>query len=131
METKVANQLNPLVLAFLGDAEFTLFVRKRLVAMHDMKSGGLHKLTSKYVSARAQAKIYEEIGEFLTENESEIARRCRNSHNVSKAKNAGLADYKKATALEGVIGFLSLTDYPRCEQVMQKSVEIIEREEQL
>ena len=128
MEKKDANQLNPLVLAFLGDAEFTLFVRKRLVGAHDLKSGGLHRLTSKYVSAKAQAKIYDEILDFLTDEEKEIARRSRNSHNISKAKNAGLADYKRATALEGVIGYLSLIDEVRCKEVMLKSVEIIEKE---
>lgn len=129
MDKKDANQLNPLVLAFLGDAEFTLFVRKRLVMTHDLKSGGLHRLASKFVSAKAQAKIYDEIVDFLTDEEKEIARRSRNSHNISKAKNAGLADYKRATALEGVIGYLSLTDKVRCEEIMLKSVEIIEKEQ--
>lgn len=128
MEVKEANQLNTLTLAFLGDAEYTLFVRKRLVENHDLKSGSLHELTSKFVCATAQAKCYDALTEFLTEEEREIGRRCRNTHNPTKAKNASLADYKKATALEGVIGYLSLTNEQRMRELMQKSIDIIEEE---
>lgn len=130
MEKTKANQLSPLVLAFLGDAEFTLCVRRMLVESHDLKSGGLHKMASRFVCARAQAVAMDGLGEALTDEEREIGKRCRNAHNTSKAKNAGLADYKKATALEGIIGFLSLTDKPRCEEIMRLSIEIIGREEQ-
>ncbi len=129
METKDANQLNPITLAFLGDAEYTLFVRKRLVTTSDLKSGRLHERTSKYVCASSQARCYDGLRDFLTEKESEIGRRCRNAHSATKAKNATLADYKKATAFEGVIGFLSLTDEKRMMQLMQKSIEIIEAED--
>lgn len=63
----------------------------------------------------------------FTDEESEIARRSRNSHNTSKAKNAGLSDYKKATALEGVFGFLRITGrIERLEELMKRGVDIIE-----
>lgn len=130
MDKKDANQLNTLSLAFLGDAEYTLFVRKRLVEHHDHKSGALHEITSKYVCAKAQAKCFDALDEFFTDEEKEIGRRCRNTHNPTKAKNATLADYKKATALEGVIGYLSLTNHERMMAVMEKSVEIIEKEKE-
>ena len=128
MEKQQALQLSALSLAFLGDAEYTLFVRKKLIGAHDLKSGGLQFLASKYVCAKAQAKSYDVISSQFSEEETELAKRCRNAHNLSKAKNVGLADYKKATALEGVIGYLSLVDYARAEEIMHKSMEVIEGE---
>jgi RNase3 domain protein len=127
MEAKYAIQLNPLSLAFLGDAAFTLYVRERLINEHDGKSGYLHGLASRLVCAAAQAKMLDALSPSFTDEESEIARRSRNSHNTSKAKNAGLSDYKKATALEGVFGFLRITGrIERLEELMKRGVDIIE-----
>ena len=127
MECKDAIQLNSLTLAFLGDAVFTLFVREKLVTKYDCKSGRLHKLASGYVCAASQAKMLEGITPLLTDEEKEVARRCRNCHNPSHAKNAALSDYKKATALEGVLGFLRLTEQnKRMNELMQKCMEIID-----
>ncbi len=123
MEVKDAIQLNPLSLAFLGDAVFTLFVREKLVDNHDFKSGYLHKMASSFVCAAAQAQMLDAIAEDLTPEEREIARRSRNCHNVSKAKNAALGVYKKATALEGVLGFLKITGQTeRLYYLMEKCV---------
>ena len=125
MEEKDAVQLNSLSLAFLGDSVFTLFVREYLVNRHDGKSGFLHKLASTYVCAAAQAKMIDGISGELTETESEIARRARNCHTASKAKNASLSDYKKATMLEAVLGFLKITgNEVRLNELMNKCIEI-------
>lgn len=127
MESKDATQLNSLTLAFLGDAVFTLFVREKLVTGHDCKSGRLHKMASDYVCAASQARMLEGITPVLTEEEKEVARRCRNCHNPSHAKNAALSDYKKATALEGVLGFLRLTGQnERLNELMNKCTGIID-----
>lgn len=127
MESKDATQLNSLTLAFLGDAVFTLFVREKLVTEHDCKSGRLHKMASDYVCAASQARMLEGITPVLTEEEKEVARRCRNCHNPSHAKNAALSDYKKATALEGVLGFLRLTGQnERLDELMNKCTGIID-----
>ena len=127
MESKDATQLNSLTLAFLGDAVFTLFVREKLVTEHDCKSGRLHKMASDYVCAASQARMLEGITPVLTEEEKEVARRCRNCHNPSHAKNAALSDYKKATALEGVLGFLRLTGQnERLNELMNKCTGIID-----
>lgn len=105
MEVKDAIQLNPLSLAFLGDAVFTLFVREKLVDNHDFKSGYLHKMASSFVCAAAQAQMLDAIAEDLTPEEREIARRSRNCHNVSKAKNAALGVYKKSHRAGRSAGF--------------------------
>lgn len=127
MDEKDANQLNPLSLAFLGDAVFTLFVREYTLACHDGKSGALHKMTSALVCAEAQAKMLDGIADELSETEREIARRARNCHNNTKAKNASLSVYKKATALEGVLGYLWISDkHDRATELMKKCVNYFE-----
>ena len=110
MEPAKAKALNSLVLAFVGDAVHTLYVREKLVHVSDAKAGVLHKEVTAYVKASAQAKLAEQWQDRFTEEESEIFYRGRNSKNQTKAKNASVEDYRKATGLEAVIGYLYLTD---------------------
>ncbi len=129
MEENKANQLNPLSLAFVGDAVFTLFIRTKLALEHDNKAGALHSMANKYVKATAQAKIEDKLAPLFTQRESDIARRARNHHNSTKAKNATLADYKKATAFEAVLGYLTLTEQTeRAEDFMKRAIDIIDKE---
>lgn len=103
-----ARQLNPVSLAFLGDAVYTLFVRERLVRQFDLRSGGLHVMAAKYVCAAAQAEAYERLRGGFTPDEADISRRARNAHPGSHPRNAEIADYRKATAFEAVLGYLRL-----------------------
>lgn len=128
MDEKVVIQLNSLTLAFLGDAVFTQYVREKLVRSLDCKSGKLHLLASKYVRASAQARMLEAAE--LTPDEQEVARRARNCHNPSRAKNAALSDYKKATALESVFGYLKLTEQnERLDSLMEACMATINADE--
>lgn len=127
MEISKAIQLNPLSLAFVGDATFTLFVREKLAIEHDNKAGRLHVLANKYVKATAQAVIYDDLSQSFNDVEKDIARRARNHHNNTKAKNASLADYKKATSLEAVLGFLKIIkDDTRLNFFMESAIKIID-----
>lgn len=99
------NSLNVLVLAFVGDAAHTLFIRTKLCAASDGKAGALHTRAKKYVSAKGQAAAFEKLEALLTEAEAAVCRRARNHHNKTAAKNADLADYKKATAFEALLGY--------------------------
>ena len=98
------DSLNALVLAFVGDAVHTLYVRRRLCAASDGKAGLLHKEAKKYVSARGQAAAYDNIIRGLSYEEADVCRRARNHHNKTTAKHTDLAVYKKATAFEALIG---------------------------
>ena len=102
-------QLNPLVLAYIGDAVFEMYVRMHIVGNGRYKTNTLHKMSIAFVSAKAQAKILDRILEQLNEKEKEIVRRGRNAHANTIPKNATIADYKKATAFEALIGYLFLT----------------------
>ena len=109
LDPKSALWTDPLVLAWIGDAYFTLAVREWLVSHSEAGSGALHAKMKSYISAAAQARTWERICDFLTDEEKDLGRRARNRHNTSWAKNSSLADYKKATALEAVLGYLYLT----------------------
>ncbi len=99
------NSLNVLVLAFVGDAAHTLFIRTRLCGESDGKAGALHTRAKRYVSAKGQADAFSRIEPLLSPAEADVCRRARNHHNKTAAKNADLATYKRATEFEALIGY--------------------------
>ena len=107
-EVDKALQENPLVLAFVGDAVMTLFVRTNFSKL-GVKVNKLNKLTNEKVNAKAQADLFLKIEKELTQQERDLAQRARNTNMHHKAKNFLIMEYRYATALEAVIGFLYLT----------------------
>ncbi len=109
MTTKQARELNPLVLAYIGDGVHTLYVRLVELGRTTGKADKLHKAVTAQVKAEAQAKSMQSIMDQLTEEENDIFHRARNAHTHSMAKNATVCDYRLATGFEALIGFLYLT----------------------
>ncbi|MBR6765079.1 MAG: Mini-ribonuclease 3 [Clostridia bacterium] len=103
-------QLNPLILASIGDAVYSLNMRAHIVATHDLSAHMLHTKASKLVCAAAQRKAFHIIETQLTEEEEYIAKRGRNAHPGTVPKNADILDYRIATALEAVFGYLYILD---------------------
>jgi ribonuclease-3 family protein len=95
-------------LAHVGDGVFELMVRSWLCIHGKATNRGLHKATVKYVAAPAQARAAEKILPLLTQEESDVFRRGRNTnpHTVPKAASRG--EYQTATALEALFGYLWL-----------------------
>ena len=91
-------------LSYLGDARHALYVRRMLIARGFTKSGDLNKEALKYVTAEAQAKMYERISEVLEESERDVFRRASNSTHLNKPKHASGKEYRYATGFEAVIG---------------------------
>jgi len=115
MTLEKAKMLSPLVLAFIGDAVMTLYVKEYLAKTSDAKAGKLHIAASKIICSEAQADLLDNIYEMLTENEKGIFLRCRNAKYNSVSKNGTVADYKKASGLEAVLGYNYLIgDTHRC-----------------
>ena len=111
-------------LAFVGDALFSLFARTKVIDIF-AKSGKFHKMATKIVKAESQAKMLDCLIDGLTEREQSVVRRAKNAHTTSKSKNAGLADYKKATAFEALLGYLYLTkNEKRLNEVLKTSFEV-------
>ncbi len=103
---KPINEYSPLTLAFLGDAVYELFIRAHIVKNSNTSANMLHKKAVVFVKADAQCEAYDKIEPHLTEEEIKIFKRGRNSKVNTKAKNASLAAYKKATGFETLVGYL-------------------------
>lgn len=101
-------QLNPLVLAFVGDSVQQLAVRTSLAFSSTAKAGELHKIATGEIKATTQAKRLDKIMEYLTAEEMDIFKRTRNTKMNTTAKNASLAEYRKASGLEALFGYLYL-----------------------
>ncbi len=109
MEISRARMLNPLQLAYIGDGVWELLVRTRII-YKGRSARHVHKDAVACVNARAQSEAFRRIESLLTEEEADIARRGRNAHAHHAApKNQDAADYRAATALEALIGYLYLT----------------------
>lgn len=96
-------------LSFIGDAVHTLAVRQKLMENRDVKTGLLHRLASQEVNAEAQSHALKRIENLLTEDETDVYKRCRNAKQSTMAKHASAVDYKIASGFEGLIGFLYLS----------------------
>ncbi len=124
--------LSPLVLAYIGDAVYELWVRRRVVARGCVRTGQMHGESVKYVSASAQAGILRSIEGMLTGEESAIARRGRNASNSRIPRSAGAVEYRHSTGLECLVGYLFLKgDNDRLAEIMEKAFEIVENEAQV
>ncbi len=102
------NTLSPLTLAFLGDSVYEMFIRAKILGMGNRPANQLHKIAVGYVKAKAQATAAHKILEILNEEEIEIYKRGRNTNIHTVPKNADMADYRHATALEALVGYLYL-----------------------
>lgn len=102
----------PLTLAFVGDNVYDLIIRTILYEQGKRKLNSMHKQKSDLVKASAQAELAEYLlGEnLLTEEEADYYRKGKSAKPLSHAKNAGITEYRKATGLECLIGYLYLSD---------------------
>lgn len=100
---------SPLTLAYIGDGIFDLIVRTVVVERGNAPANKLHHKTVKYVKAETQAAMAEALVPELTGEELAVYKRGRNAKSYTMAKNASVSDYKKATGLEALMGWLYLT----------------------
>ena len=117
--------MNNLVLAYLGDAVYELYIREFLINKGFAKVKDLQNESLNYISAVSQRRILEtlENKNLFTNEEKEIINRGRNmsSH---KSKSTDIITYKKATGFECLIGYLYLNDKNRLEEIMKEVVMI-------
>ncbi len=121
-----ANQVSPLSLAYIGDAVYEMYIRSYIMHKENMPVSKLHKAATRFVSAKSQAFIIKNIADFLTEEELSVYKRGRNAHSYTSAKNADIVDYRMATGLEALIGFLYIKkDIKRLEELIVKCIDVI------
>lgn len=115
-------------LAFIGDAVYNVYIRTYLASKSNMQTGILHKQSVKYVSAKAQSKIIDNIVDKLSEDEINIYKRGRNTNIVTVSKNVDVIEYKKATGFEALIGELYIKkEIKRLEEIVNLSIQIIDK----
>ncbi len=112
-------EVNPIVLAFIGDGVHTLYVRDKVVKNSNLLVNKCHISSAKFCNAKSQAKKLDELIAELLPSELDIVRRARNAKTHNIAKNSDIETYKKATAFEALVGYLYLKgDYKRLKFVL-------------
>ena len=118
---------SPLALAYIGDCVFDMLIRHIVVARGNMAVQKYHKKVSSLVNAHAQAEMITGLEPELTEEEQNIYKRGRNSKPATTAKNASVKEYKMATGMEALLGYLYLTNqHTRLIDLVKRSIEIWE-----
>ena len=101
--------LNPLLLAYIGDAVYELKVREHLLHQGSVKMNGLHRQAVSLVNAGRQSRLYGELEPLLSEEEKDVFRRGRNAHSGHQPPGVSAAGYRRATGVEALIGWLYVT----------------------
>ncbi len=101
--------LSPLNLAFIGDGVYELLVRQMLLKKGSMPQGKLHNKSTHLVCAKAQSQAFSVIEDELTEDELAIFKRGRNSASAGVPRNSDPIEYRRATGIETLFGYLYLT----------------------
>ena len=118
--------LSPLTLAFVGDCVYDLILRTVIVERHNASPNQLHREKSRLAKAPAQAEMAEALQEHLTQEEIAVYRRGRNAKSHTTAKNASVLDYRKATGLEALYGWLYLSGQEeRLLQLIRISLDVL------
>lgn len=111
---------SPLTLAYIGDSIYDVIIRTLLVEKGNAPVQKLHKRASSLVKASAQVTMFHAIKDELSEQEMSFYKRGRNAKSFTSAKNASITDYRMATGVEALVGYLYLTDQmPRIIELMK------------
>ena len=117
---------SPLTLAYIGDGVFDLIIRTVVVDKGNTSPNELHRHTSSIVKAHTQALMAEALMEELTEEEHDVYRRGRNAKSFTTAKNATVADYRKGTGFEALMGYLYLEDrFDRAVYLSRRALDLL------
>ena len=112
-------------LAYLGDSVIELKVRELLVHRGISGSGNLNRESLAFVKAGAQAAAMHKIVELLTEDEAAVYKRGRNMSGGNVPKSATMSEYRTATGMEVLFGYLHLTEQnARADELFRTAYEL-------
>lgn len=119
MNTKT---INIQVLALLGDAVLSLYIREKLLKQGINNANKLNASAVPYVSAKGQVKILDKLTKdnFLTEEELDIVKRGRNNKKENHPKNTDIITYKLSTGFEALLGDLYLNNKDRLKEMLEQ-----------
>lgn len=109
LDEKEARNLNPQVLAFVGDGVYSLYIRHKVLLDENLQGRDLHSRVVNFVKASGQSNFIGKLLPMLSDEEVAVFKRARNHRTLSQSKNANIVDYKRATGLEALIGYLYLS----------------------
>ncbi|MBQ3885533.1 MAG: ribonuclease III [Ruminococcus sp.] len=124
-----ANTYSPLSLAFLGDSVYDTLVREHLLKNGNVPVAKLHSEKIKLVCAEFQSKVYDLIMDSLTEHEVAVLKRGRNATGNTVPKHAEAIEYRRATAIESLFGYLYITG--QTDRIMELFAIIINDNDQI
>ena len=113
--------INVIVLAYMGDAVYDTYIRKKLIGLGIQKVEELQNKAIEYVSAKGQVKILNYLinNNILSDEELDIVKRGRNNKRSSHPKNTDILTYKLSTGFEALIGYLYLSNkIDRLEEIL-------------
>lgn len=129
MEEVDLKSYSPLTLAYIGDSVYDLIIKNLVVNQGNKQVNKLHKDTIHYVNAKTQSLMMRAMQEVLTEEESVVYKRGRNSKSISPAKNQSITDYRRATGFEALIGYLYLKkDWKRMLELIKVGMDSLKEE---
>ena len=126
LSVREANSYSPLSLAFLGDSVYDTLVREYLLRKANMPVAKLHSAKIKLVCAEFQSAAYDLVADMLDEHELAVLKRGRNATGNTVPKHAEAVQYRRATAIESLFGYLFLIG--KNERITQIFDVIISRE---
>lgn len=129
MKERDVKQLNALALAYVGDAVLELHIREHLLKQGEVRPQFLHRRSTSYVSAKAQASVLNELmdAQFFSEEEQAVLRRGRNAKSGTIPKNTDIHTYRYSTAFEALIGYHYLLKRDeRIHTIIETLIEIVE-----
>lgn len=126
--TVEVRRYSPLALAYLGDAVYELLIRTLVMSAGNAPVNTLNRRASSLSKAASQSDMAGCLTEHFTEEELSVYKRGRNAHSYTKAKNATVGDYRRATGLEAVFGFLYLRgEIDRITELMREGLASLEK----
>lgn len=118
--------LSPLIMAFIGDSVYDLFIRTHIAVKGNRPINKIHKECVQYVKASSQSEILKKLYDIFDEEEKDIIRRGRNVKSATIPKHAGIEEYRLATAFEALLGYLYLLGrYDRLDEILNYALNII------
>ena len=125
--SKAPNLYNPLVLAYIGDSLYDVYVRSRLISENgDLSAHKLHVEAIRYVKAHGQSTAVLAIEDKLTEDELSAYKRGRNTKSFTVPKNADVGEYRRATGFEALLGWLYVKkETDRLNEIMEMAYDSI------
>lgn len=122
-----AGMMNGATLAFIGDAVFELLSRSYVLEHGSKQPDRLHKHNTAIVNAAAQSAMLGAIEDKLSEEELGIYKRGRNASTATSARHQTIGDYRRATGLEALFGYLYLTEQKdRAKELFMLGLESLE-----